>query len=133
MTRACNKLVVIFCIFSSINFKCSSYKVTTELLPRQDSLLTAQICNCVKGIVGNDKQISTASISILRNNFELSLVDDIVRCLPKLLAVTVTDYRSQKLALKANTRKSMIEIVVADEIKMVMIFVNHVSKDGKKY
>jgi len=116
MTGTYKLLVIIFLILSPCVIKCSASIVPISV---QGSKLPAIICNSVKGIVGNDKQITKVSVSILRNNFELSQIDEVIKCVPKKLSVTVADFRSEKSHTKSNGGKAMIEIVIADEIDMV--------------
>ena len=118
MTKVLKFLVVIFLVSTRLKVKCCAENISSKFLLQQDSKLPKLICDAVKGTVANDKHINTASISIFENNLEPSIIDETVKCLPKSLSVTTTDFRTQRVRTE-NSRKSSIEIIIADEIDMV--------------
>jgi len=71
--------------------RCHSTDNSGKLLITQDSKLPKLICDAVRDAFSKDRQISTVSMAIFKNNIESPLVDETLKCIPKRLSVNVKD------------------------------------------
>ena len=98
---------------------CQSTDNSGKLLSTQDSKLPKLICDGVRDAFSKDRQISTVSMAIFKNNIESPLIDETLKCLPKRLSVNIKDFRTEQHELEFNDRSASIVIMIADEIDKV--------------
>jgi len=117
MLRVIEFIVIIFIV--QFQIKCDAADAPKNFYVKHDSKLPKLICDGVRDAFSKDRQISTVSMAIFKNNIESPLVDETLKCIPKRLSVNVKDFRSEQHELEFSDRKSSIVIMIADEIDKV--------------
>ena len=119
MARSFYYILIFSLIYIQLQVGCNASEISKNIYTGQDSKLPKLICDAVKGTFSEDQQISTVSMAIFNNNFESSLVDETLKCMPKRLSATITDFRSEQHKHEFSDRKASIVVMIADEIDKV--------------
>ena len=119
MNRVICLILLFFSIFYQQLIGCKALNILKNLYIKQDQKLPKIICDAVRDTIRKDREVSTVSMAIFEHNFDSSLVDKTLKCIPKRFSVTVKDFRTKQHKPELNGSKASIVIMIADQIDMV--------------
>ena len=110
-------ILMLFAVCIRFTVRCQ--EANWHFTSTQDSKLPKFICDVVRDTIRKDREVSTVSMAIFEHNFDASLIDKTLQCIPKRLSVTVNDYRIEQHKPELYGSKASIVIMIADHIDVV--------------
>lgn len=120
MNKRLKFAVVILAIFLHLNGTCDAGLISNLISYQKESKLPKFACDVIKDVVSKERESKTVTMAIFENNLDESEINKILKCLPKRLLLTITDFRFRKPVTVDNVKSSIV-IMAVDTLDTVRI------------